>query len=156
MAEIQSAEGASPSDVDVQFTTAVATLSEAFTSSEQASILATFGHGPEGEIIKGRLGYTHFVLEEPTGKAKKPREVVMMSHGLGTSTRVFLEVRDAGRLFVGGGGGGEETKLAEHISTALVPCRVLRFACFRESRVRPSVRPFFCELDPRSLLLLLL
>jgi pimeloyl-ACP methyl ester carboxylesterase len=76
--------------------TLVEAASAVFTDAEVTSLTDAMTGPPVGKWCRGRLGWTHFKLDEPAADvAKSPREVITCAHGLGTNLGVYAELSKA-------------------------------------------------------------
>ena len=57
------------------------------------AVASFYGAPPPGTFMRGRHGVTHYILEEPSNApADGSRRLVVLSHGIGTSTAVFQDL----------------------------------------------------------------
>jgi len=58
-----------------------------------AKLRALYGE-PAGEFIHGKHGITHFHLESPVSQSTKRAQIAVLSHGIGTSIKVYDGFRE--------------------------------------------------------------
>mmetsp|Transcript_27138 Transcript_27138/g.31032 ORF Transcript_27138/g.31032 Transcript_27138/m.31032 type:complete len:390 (-) Transcript_27138:111-1280(-) len=69
-------------------------VTDVFTENELSVIANCYEHeGPDGKFIKGRHGFTHYVLDHPKDLTRS-KGIVILGHGLGTSLRMYGELTD--------------------------------------------------------------
>ena len=73
--------------------TAEVTLSDFMSEADQSSIKTVFGVDPKGKFMKGRKGYTHYMLDVPPTSSKvSAKGYVCCCHGIGTNVNVYSDL----------------------------------------------------------------